>query len=275
MVSLEKNQTWSLVRLPAGKKALQSKWVFRVKEDQDDKNRYKARLVVKGFQKKKRVNYNEIFSSVVKMTTIKLVLSIVAIEKLHLEQLDVKTSFLDGDLNEDIYMTQPRVFSQLGKKKTSMLQYGRDQEAQKTVVSRIQDEGFRKEVVLEGFSDSDYESCLDSGKSTTEVEYMAIAKGGKELVRLKNFFVELDIAQTERVLFCDNQSAIRLMKNLVFHGRTKHIKIRYHYIQELVSEGMLSFKKILGAKNPTNMLTKVVITEKLKLCATLIGLRDN
>ncbi|GJR87473.1 retrovirus-related pol polyprotein from transposon TNT 1-94 [Tanacetum coccineum] len=159
----------------------------------------------------------------------------------------------------------------------------------------------RKEVVLEGFSNSDYGGCLDSGKSTTgyvfivggtavswmyriqkcvamsttEAEYMLIAEAGKELVWLKNFLEELDRAQTECVLFCDNQSAIHLMKNPVFHGRTKHIKIRYHYIRELVSEGTLSLKKILGAKNPADMLTKVVTTEKLKLCAASTGLRDN
>ncbi|GJZ79850.1 hypothetical protein Tco_0644687 [Tanacetum coccineum] len=78
-----------------------------------------------------------------------------------------------------------------------------------------------------------------------------------------------------KFLFCDNQSAIHLAKNPVFHGRTKHIKIRYHYIRELVSEGTLSLKKILGAKNPADMLTKVVTTEKLKLCAASTGLRDN
>ncbi|GJT82585.1 hypothetical protein Tco_1056927 [Tanacetum coccineum] len=159
----------------------------------------------------------------------------------------------------------------------------------------------RKEVVLEGFFDSDYRGCLYSGKSTTgyvftmggttvswmsriqkcvamsttEAKYMAIAEAGKELVWLKNFLEELDRAQTECVLFCDNQSAIHLAKNPVFHGRTKHIKIRYHYIRELVSEGTLSLKKILGAKNPADMLTKVVTTEKLKLCATSTGLRDN
>ncbi|GJX31864.1 retrovirus-related pol polyprotein from transposon TNT 1-94 [Tanacetum coccineum] len=71
MVSLEKNQTWSLVRLPAGKKALQSKLVFRIKEEQNDRKRYKARLVVKGFQQKRGVDYNEIFSPVVNMTTIR------------------------------------------------------------------------------------------------------------------------------------------------------------------------------------------------------------
>ncbi|GKE71905.1 hypothetical protein Tco_1529977 [Tanacetum coccineum] len=111
--------------------------------------------------------------------------------------------------------------------------------------------------------------------STTEAEYMAIAEAGKELVWLKNFLEELDKAQTECVLFCDNQSDIHLVKNPVFHGRMKHIKIRYHYIRELVSEGTLSLKKILGAKNPADMLSKVVTIEKLKLCAALTDLRDN
>nr|GEX50914.1 retrovirus-related Pol polyprotein from transposon TNT 1-94 [Tanacetum cinerariifolium] len=80
----------------------------------------------------------------------------------------------------------------------------------------LDEEWLRKEVVLEGFSDLDYGGCLDSGKSTTAA-YMAIAEAGKELVWLKNFLKELDKAQIECVLFCDNQSAIHLAKNPVFH----------------------------------------------------------
>ncbi|GKC93897.1 retrovirus-related pol polyprotein from transposon TNT 1-94 [Tanacetum coccineum] len=76
---------------------------------------YKARLVVKGFQQIHRVDYNEIFSLVVKMTTIRLVLSIVASEDLHLEKLDVNTTFLHGDHDEDIYMTQQEGFQSAGK----------------------------------------------------------------------------------------------------------------------------------------------------------------
>ena len=113
--SLDKNHTWSLVKLPAGKKALQNKWVFRVKDEIDGKKRYKARLVVKGFQQKRGIDYNEIFSPVVKMTTIRMVLGIVASEDLHLEQLDVKIAFLHGDLKEDIYMVQPEGFQVAGK----------------------------------------------------------------------------------------------------------------------------------------------------------------
>nr|GEU52469.1 hypothetical protein [Tanacetum cinerariifolium] len=78
MVSLEKNQTCSLVRILAGKKASQRLWMFKVKEEHNGRKMYKARLVGKGFQQKQRVDYNEIFYKVVKMTAIKFVLSIVA-----------------------------------------------------------------------------------------------------------------------------------------------------------------------------------------------------
>ncbi|KAL9250580.1 Retrovirus-related Pol polyprotein from transposon TNT 1-94-like protein [Drosera capensis] len=116
MNSLEKNHTWFLTTLLAGKKALQNKWVFRIKEEHGGRKRYKARLVVKGFQQKRGIDYNEIFSPVVKMTTIRLVLSIVTTEDLHLEQLDVKTTFLHGDLDEDIYMVQTEGYQIAGKK---------------------------------------------------------------------------------------------------------------------------------------------------------------
>ena len=110
MDSLMSNQTWELTELPPGKKALHNKWVYRIKEEHDGNKRYKARLVVKGFQQKEGVDYNEIFSPVVKLTTIRLVLKIVAAENLHLEQLDVKTAFLHGDLEEELYMRQPEGF---------------------------------------------------------------------------------------------------------------------------------------------------------------------
>ncbi|GKE60573.1 retrovirus-related pol polyprotein from transposon TNT 1-94 [Tanacetum coccineum] len=70
IISLEKNQTCSLVRISARKKASQRLWMFKVKEEQNCRKRYKARFVVKGFQQKQRLDYNEIFSPVVKMTTI-------------------------------------------------------------------------------------------------------------------------------------------------------------------------------------------------------------
>jgi hypothetical protein len=71
------------------------------------KKEVQARLVVKGFAQKKGIDFDEIFSPVVKMTSIRTILSLVVVEDLYLEQLDVKTTFLHGDLEEDIYMQQP------------------------------------------------------------------------------------------------------------------------------------------------------------------------
>ena len=104
MDSLLGNQTWELTELPVGKKVLHNKWIYRIKNEHDGRKRYKARLVVKGFQQKEGIDFTEIFSPVVKMSTIRLVLGMVATKNLHLEQLDVKTAFHHGDLEEDLYM---------------------------------------------------------------------------------------------------------------------------------------------------------------------------
>ena len=96
-----------LCKLPTGKKALQNKWVYRLKEEDGCKKIFKAKLVVKGFAQKKGINFYEIFSPVVKMTSMCIVLSIMAIEDFHLEKLDVKIGFLHGDLDEEIYMEYP------------------------------------------------------------------------------------------------------------------------------------------------------------------------
>jgi hypothetical protein len=116
MKSLHENHTFELVKLPKGKRALKNKWVFRLKIDEHcSQPRYKARLVVKGFGQKKGIDFEEIFSPVVKMSSIRVVLGLAASLNLEVEQLDVKTAFLHGDLDEEIYMEQPEGFEAKGK----------------------------------------------------------------------------------------------------------------------------------------------------------------
>ena len=81
MRSLEKNDTWVLTELSIGKRVLLNKRVFRIKTGPDDKRKFKARLVVKGYLQRKGIDYAEIFSPVVKLTSIRILLSIVASEK--------------------------------------------------------------------------------------------------------------------------------------------------------------------------------------------------
>ena len=85
MNSLMSNQTWRLVELPKGKMTLHNKWVYRIKEEHNGSERYKARLIVKGFQQKEGIDYNEIFSPVVKLTTIRTIFALVARDDLYLE----------------------------------------------------------------------------------------------------------------------------------------------------------------------------------------------
>ncbi|GJY40067.1 retrovirus-related pol polyprotein from transposon TNT 1-94 [Tanacetum coccineum] len=114
--ALHKNKTWELVPLPGGRKLIGNKWVYKIKRNGDDQvERYRVRLVVKGYAQKEGIDFNEIFSLVVRMTTIRVVLAMCATYDLHLEQLDVKTAFLHGNLEEEIYMLQPEGFKQKGK----------------------------------------------------------------------------------------------------------------------------------------------------------------
>ena len=100
MDSLHENHTYELVELAKGKRALRNKWVYKLKPgDAGNPTRYKARIVVKGFQQKKGVDFDEIFSPVVQMISIRTVLSIAASMNLEVEQLDVKTTFLHGDIH--------------------------------------------------------------------------------------------------------------------------------------------------------------------------------
>ena len=107
MDSLVRNHTWDVVEFHARKRALQNKWVYKLKEEGGGNKWYKDRLVVKGFGQKKSIDFDKMFSLVVKMTSIRTILSLVVVEDLHLEQLDVKTTILHVDLEEDIYMQQP------------------------------------------------------------------------------------------------------------------------------------------------------------------------
>lgn len=116
MQSLHDNHTYDLVELPKGKRALKCKWVYKLKtEEKNSLPRYKARIVVKGCNQKKGIDFDEIFSPVVKMSSIRVVMGLAACLDLEVEQLDVKTTFLHGDLEEEIYMEQPEGFKVAGK----------------------------------------------------------------------------------------------------------------------------------------------------------------
>ena len=111
--SLMANGTWELTPLPKNRQSVGCKWVFRTKRDASGNVvRYKARLVAKGYSQVAGVDFNETFAPVAKFSTIRCILALGAIMDLEMHQMDVKTAFLNGDLEEDIYMDQPQGFVQ-------------------------------------------------------------------------------------------------------------------------------------------------------------------
>lgn len=110
--SLQKNHTWTLSDLPAGKRPISCKWVYKVKYKADGTlDKYKVHLVARGFSQKEGIDYEEIFAPTTKMSTIWLVLALATQFNWKIHQMDVKSAFLNGDLQEEVYMTQPPGFN--------------------------------------------------------------------------------------------------------------------------------------------------------------------
>ncbi len=107
------NNIWSLVPLPKGRNSISCKWLFKIKHGVDGEvERYKAKLVARGFTQAFRVDYNETFAPVAKFVLINCILALAAIKDMEIHQMDVKTAFLNGDFEEEIYMEQPEGFTQ-------------------------------------------------------------------------------------------------------------------------------------------------------------------
>ncbi|CAN1262899.1 Retrovirus-related Pol polyprotein from transposon TNT 1-94 [Linum perenne] len=487
--SMHANRTWSLVPRPPSASLIDCKWIFRVKEGTGplDPPRYKARLVAKGFTQKEGIDYNEIFAPVVKYKTLRLLLAMTAVFNWELEQMDVKTAFLHGDLKETMYMKQPEGFIDKSKpdhvcclkksiyglkqsprqwnikfdscmrslgftrsnydscvyfkrnlpkppvyvllyvddillicdslniitgiktdlkrnfdmkdlgpakrilgisitrdrkkrvinlsqsdyvlkvldkfamknSKTSSIPLGAHLELSKdqspasqedrakmadvpydvavgsvmyamlctrpdlafaiSVLSRFMSNPGEKHWSamkqtlrylngsthlgllytehtsrndLVGYVDSDFASNKDTRKSTTcfvftwagncitwksqqqsivalsstEAEYIAAAEACKEAIWLKGLLSELECKHYIPVLHMDSQSALHLCKDPVYHERTKHIDVRFHFIRDEVEKQHLKVVKVAGTENPADFGTKIVPTDKFLFC---------
>lgn len=108
--------------------------------------------------------------------------------------------------------------------------------------------------------------------STTKTEYIAATEPSKEVLWMKNFLLELGLQQDRCTLYCDNQSAIHLVRNPIFHSRSKHIDVRYHWIHDALDQKRFQLEKIHNDDNGSDMVTRTLSTKKFNFCRQQAGM---
>jgi hypothetical protein len=167
--SIRQHETWSLVDLPKGRTAIGSKWVFKIKTDTEGKNLYKARLVAQGFTQERGEDYDLVFAPVARPTSFRILLTLAGLQSMKVRQFDVKTAFLNGKLDEEIYMKPPQGFEATEKVlKLQKSLYGLKQAA------RVWNQAMDKCLTDLGFNQSKLDSCLYVNKVYGKTCYLIV-----------------------------------------------------------------------------------------------------
>ncbi|GJQ97490.1 ribonuclease H-like domain-containing protein [Tanacetum coccineum] len=358
-------KVWILVDFPYGKKAIGTKWVYRNKKDERGfVVRNKARLVAQGHRQEEGIDYDEVFAPVARIEAIRIFLAFASYMGFIVYQMDVKSAFLYGKIDEEVYVSQPLGFvdPKFPKKVYKVVKalYGLHQapkawswcdEFEALMKSRFQmssmgeltfflglhvkqkedgifisqdkyvaeilkkfdfasvkiastpietqkpltkDEeaadvdyvlvlGFRvSSFDLEAYSDSDYAGanldrksttggCQFLGRrliswqcknqtivatSTTEAEYVAAANCCGQVLWIQNQMLDYGFNFMNTKIYIDNKSTICIVKNPVFHSKTKHIEIRHHFIRDAYEKKLIQVLKIHTDDNVADLLTK-------------------
>jgi transposase InsO family protein len=258
MVSLLKNKTWTLEATPDGVKPIPVKWVYKVKRDaHGNVERFKARLVAKGFMQCEGIDFNEVFAPVSKHTTFRLLMALVAAYDMELYHLDVKTAFLNGELEETIYMQQPPGYEEGGPGIACRLYkalYGLRQ------APRAWHLKLKTELEKLGFKASNADPGLYIKKTQTGFVYLVvyvddiliISKDPVAATEAKNALMStFDIRDLGDAKYFLGMELIRSRKN-----RTLKI-VQQRMVEELVSKYGLTNAKTKGVPmSPSTRLTK-------------------
>jgi hypothetical protein len=396
--SIMKNEVWEIVPRPKNKDVVSSRWLFKIKHAADGSiEKYKARFVARGFSQKEGIDYEETFTPVARYTSIRTIIALAAKMKWKLHQMDVKTTFLNGVIKEEVYIEQPQGFEVedtkshvcrlkkglYGLKQGPRAWYGRINsfltslgftkskadsnlyfkimnnelvilllyvddlfltgeekliaEYKKRLASEFEmkdlgslmyltntrpdicfavntlcqflveprrvhlvaakyvmrylkgtiDYGLSydgdHDFTLSGYTDADWAGSVSDRKSTSgccfslgsamiswqsrkqsiialsaaEAEYIAACSASCEAIWLRKLLTDLfDLEMRATLILCDNQSCIKKTENPVFHDRSKHIEIHYHYIRDMVQRGALKLQYISTDEQVADVLTK-------------------
>ncbi|GJZ26623.1 retrovirus-related pol polyprotein from transposon TNT 1-94 [Tanacetum coccineum] len=229
-----------------------TKWVYRNKLDENGVvSRNKARLVAQGYNQQEGINYDETYAPVARLESIRILLACACALDFKLFQMDVKSAFLNGFTNEEVYVAQPPGFIDFAKPnhvyRLKKALYGLNQ-APKAWYGRL------KAFLIKHNYTMGMQTVL--AISTTEAEYVSVEKACQQALWMKQALVDYGIRLDDIPIMCDNKGTIDLSKNPVQHSRTKHIEIHHHFLCDNVQKGNISIEKVLLEDNIADILTK-------------------
>ncbi|GJY61299.1 putative reverse transcriptase, RNA-dependent DNA polymerase, partial [Tanacetum coccineum] len=286
---------WTLMDLPYGKRAIGTKWVYMNKKDERGiVTRNKARLVAQEYTQKEGIDYDEVFDPVARIEAIRLFLAYASFKDLVVYQMDVKSAFLYGKIEEEVYVCQPSgfedpefpdkvykrgqidmtLFIKRVKAITPMETSKpllKDAEAEDVDVhlyrlmigSLMYLTASRPDIMfvvcacdspfnLEAYTDSDYAGASLDKKSTTGASSSCCG----HVLWIQNQMLDYGYNFMNTKIFIDNESTICIVKNPVFHSKTKHIEIRHHFIRDSYEKRLIQVIKIHTDHNVADLLTK-------------------
>ena len=301
--SLHDNDVWDLVPLPEGRKAVGSKWVYKVKRNADGYvERCKARLVAQGYSQKEGLDYDETFSPVVRSESVHSVIALASKNGLKLHQMDITTAFLNGNLQEEVYMQQPEGFvTDCQEHLTAVkriLRYLKGTATYGLMFAASVDTGGG----LIRYSDADWAGDVNDRKSTSgylfmmngaavswrsqkqtcvalstaEAEYIALAAAAQEATWMRKLMKDFHESQAEPVtIYEDNQSAICIAKNPQSHHKTKHVDIKYHYVRDKVQDVTIKVQYCPTNDMIADILTKGLTHDRFTRLRALSGVKQS
>nr|GEU57116.1 reverse transcriptase domain-containing protein [Tanacetum cinerariifolium] len=298
-------EVWELVPCPDKVLLIKLKWIYKVKTDEFGgvlKN--KARLVAQGFRQEEVIDFEESFSSVAIIEAIRIFIANVTPKNMTIFQMDLITDFLNGELNEEVYVSQPEGFidqdnpSHVYKLKKALYGLKCCQVSSSHNISPKYSKD--TSMSLTTYAAADHAGCHDTRRSTSgsaqflsdklvswsskkqksttisskEAEYIALSGCCAQILRMRSQLTDYGFQFNKISLYCDNKSAIALCWNNVQHSRAKHIDVRYHFIKEQMENGIVELYFVHTEYELADIFTKPLPRERFNFLIEKLGMRS-
>ncbi|GJX04379.1 integrase, catalytic region, zinc finger, CCHC-type containing protein [Tanacetum coccineum] len=265
------------------------KWIYKVKLDEyGDVLKNKARLVAKGYQQEEGINSEESLTPVTCIEAIRIFIANATSNNMTIYQMDVKTTFLNSELKEEVYVSQPEGFvdpdhpTHVYRLKKAL--YGLKQAPrawyQASPTKKHLEElkhvfwylkgtinwglWYPKDtaMALTVYADADHAGCQDTRRGTAQILWM------------RSQLIDYGFTFNKIPLYCDNRSAIALCCNNVQHSRSKHIDIRHHFIREQVEKGVVELLFMTTDYQIADIFTKALPRKRFEFLLPRLGMKS-